>query len=67
MDKSQFSNLKEGNIIRHKMSGHAYIIVYTLDWGYVAIRTITATSPREWDLITTNKAMENITKEVDNE
>lgn len=52
MNIEWFADLKEGDIIRHKSSGEAYIVVYKMaPWGVVISRTKTATNPTEWILV----------------
>jgi len=51
MTEEEYDSIEEGDIVRSKRDGKAYIIVYSLGHGkFLAERTVQVTSPREWDL-----------------
>lgn len=51
MTSEQFDSLKEGDIVRGKASGCAFVIVQTLRDSYVAVRSHEVTHPDDWDLV----------------
>lgn len=51
MDKEQFDELERGDMIRQKDGHRAYEIIHRIAPGrYVAIDTMEATNPAEWEL-----------------
>ena len=50
MTQKEFDSLRHGDIVRHKI-GDSYVITYNISNGFVGIRTIGITNPKEWDLI----------------
>lgn len=51
MNMLQFTGLKEGDIIRHVVTGDAYVVVLVTDHGAIAVRTLDVTNPEEWELV----------------
>jgi hypothetical protein len=55
MTEEEFDRLIEGDIIRGKHTGQAYIVVNTMHFGkkkvYIVNRTVTAMNPDEWDVV----------------
>lgn len=49
MNQKQFENLQRGNLVRHKMSGNAYVVERTAP--VIAIRSVLVTNPQEWNLV----------------
>lgn len=50
MNQKQFENLKRGDLVRHKMSGSAYVVEREGP-GCLAIRSVLVTNPQEWNLV----------------
>jgi len=51
MTKEEFSKLKEGHIVRGKLSGLAYIVTGNYGDHVTAVRTVELTRPSEWELV----------------
>ena len=52
MNKEQFENLQEGDIIQSKLYGAGYIITANHGGGrFTAVRTMDITNPDEWNLV----------------
>lgn len=49
MNQKQFENLKRGDLVRHKMSGSAYVVEHTSP--HIAVRTVQVSNPHEWNLV----------------
>ena len=51
MTNEEFAALKEGDIVRGKSSGMAYVVTGNYGSHVVAVRTVDMTNPDEFDLV----------------
>lgn len=51
MTEKEYGNLKEGDIVREKLSGLAYIVTAKYGGYIIAVRTVSIMSPADWDLV----------------
>jgi hypothetical protein len=52
MNQTEWDNLSEGDLIRHKMASEAYTVMGNYKRGGVVLsRSTLASNPREWDLV----------------
>lgn len=49
MTEDQFKALRVGDLVRHKLSGDAYVIVDEV--RLIAVRAVNLTNPPEWNLV----------------
>lgn len=51
MTPEQFCQLKQGDIVRGKLSGESYVVTANYGDYVIAVRTAHLAQPSEWDLI----------------
>jgi hypothetical protein len=51
MNKDEFENLQNGDIVQNKGTGQGYFIIGTYDGHAIAARAIDITNPSEWEII----------------
>lgn len=56
MNKTEFSQLREGDIVQGKSSGLGYVVVANYGNHVIVVRSMEITNPDEWSL--TQKAVE---------
>lgn len=55
MTEQERQSLKEGDIIRHRVTGAAMVVVGNDGRTVMAVRMQTVTNPSEWDLMRQHK------------
>lgn len=59
MNKSEFMNLREGDIVQGKSSGLGYVVVANYGNHVIIVRSMEITNPDEWEIIQKSSAEEN--------
>ena len=62
MRQDEFSNLRDGDIVRHKLSSDAYTVAAKFGNRVAAIRIIELFNPVEWDLIVKRPIIVQVTR-----
>lgn len=55
MKPEEMSNLREGDIIRSKSIGLAFVVTANNGDSVTAVRTVDVTNPGEWELVKTRE------------
>jgi hypothetical protein len=58
MTRHQFKHLREGDIVKGKASGEAYVVTGNYGDRVTAVKTIDITHPDEWGLIQPSRLVE---------
>lgn len=54
LEKLKIANLKRGDIVQNKASGHSYVITSVYTVYAIAVTTIHISNPDEWLLVNKN-------------
>ena len=51
MTREEFERLREGDIVRSKLSGDSYVVTANCRGRVTAVRTADLTNPDEWEVV----------------